>query len=146
MKIINTLLIILLALFVVGCAQSTDPIQQAPSDTSQQVTTQPSDQQTEQVSDVVFEIFGDNHFFTINGEQNPTLRVNLGDVVTVHYTTLNGLHDWVIDEFDAATQVVRAADGTSSVTFVADQLGTFEYYCSVGSHRQMGMRGQFIVE
>jgi len=38
------------------------------------------------------------------------------------------------------------APGTTSVEFVADQEGAFEYYCSVGNHRQQGMKGTLIVE
>jgi len=34
----------------------------------------------------------------------------------------------------------------TSVTFVADKTGTFEYYCSVGNHRAQGMVGKLIVE
>lgn len=34
----------------------------------------------------------------------------------------------------------------TSVTFVADETGTFEYYCSVGNHRGQGMIGKLIVE
>jgi nitrite reductase (NO-forming) len=35
---------------------------------------------------------------------------------------------------------------TTSVEFVADKTGTFEYYCSVGAHRAMGMTGSLVVE
>ncbi|HEY5714693.1 MAG TPA: plastocyanin/azurin family copper-binding protein [Candidatus Gracilibacteria bacterium] len=48
-------------------------------------------------------------------------------------------------EFDAATEKVNT-DGETSVTFVADKKGTFEFYCSVGSHRTNGMVGTLIVE
>jgi plastocyanin len=65
-------------------------------------------------------------------------------VVRIEFTSTSGFHDWVIDEFDAATDRVRDGE-TSSVTFVADQAGIFEYYCSVGSHRANGMHGRFIV-
>ena len=34
----------------------------------------------------------------------------------------------------------------TSVTFIADQEGSFEYYCSVGNHREEGMVGTLIVE
>ena len=30
--------------------------------------------------------------------------------------------------------------------FTADKVGSFEYYCSVGSHRSMGMKGVLKVE
>ncbi len=52
---------------------------------------------------------------------------------------------WVVDEFDAATGKVRPGTPTS-ITFVADKAGTYEYYCSVGNHRAQGMAGKLIVE
>jgi|SRR3989344_1919121 len=73
------------------------------------------------------------------------IRVKLGDTVKVVLTSEQGFHDFVIEEFDAATEQINQGQ-TSEVTFVADQSGTFEYYCSVGSHRQMGMVGTLIVE
>ena len=48
-------------------------------------------------------------------------------------------------EFNAATEKV-AAGVSSSVEFVADKKGTFEYYCSVGQHRANGMKGKLIVK
>lgn len=41
------------------------------------------------------------------------------------------------------TQVNTGA--TTSVEFVADQVGNFEYYCSVGQHRANGMVGTLTV-
>ena len=73
------------------------------------------------------------------------IRVKKGDTVTVRVTNAEGFHDWVIDEFNAKTPRLSAG-GEAAVTFVADKAGTFEYYCSVGSHRQMGMVGKLIVE
>lgn len=87
--------------------------------------------------------------FTVSGvnfEFDVTeIRVNEGDTVTINFTSEDGFHDWVVDEFDAATERVNTG-GNTSVTFVADAAGTYEYYCSVGSHRQMGMVGTLIVE
>lgn len=73
------------------------------------------------------------------------IRVKKGDTVTINFESSEGLHDWVVDEFDAATQQVRPGSPTS-VTFVADKSGEFEYYCSVGDHRAQGMVGKLIVE
>lgn len=73
------------------------------------------------------------------------IRVQEGDTITINFTAEEGFHDWVLDEFDAATERVNAGE-TTSVTFVADAAGTYEYYCSVGNHRAMGMVGTFIVE
>ena len=55
------------------------------------------------------------------------------------------MHDWVLDEFNAKTKVIQGGQ-TDTVEFTASKAGTFEYYCSVGQHRQMGMVGKFIVQ
>jgi len=73
------------------------------------------------------------------------IRVKKGDTVTINFESTAGLHDWVVDTFNARTQQVQPGTKTS-VTFVADKTGTFEYYCSVGSHRANGMAGKLIVE
>jgi len=73
------------------------------------------------------------------------IRVKKGDTVTINFESSEGLHDWVVDEFNAATKQVTPGTPTS-VTFVADKTGTFEYYCSVGNHRAQGMVGKLIVE
>jgi len=73
------------------------------------------------------------------------IRVKKGDKVKIVLQVQEGFHDWVIDEFNAKTSQV-AAPNTTQVEFTADQAGTFEYYCSVGQHRQMGMVGKLIVE
>jgi plastocyanin len=87
----------------------------------------------------VFTVTGSNFAFA------PTqLTVKKGDSVTINFVNSGGLHDWKIDEFNAATKKINGGQ-TDSVTFVADKAGSFEYYCSVGTHRQMGMRGTLIV-
>jgi plastocyanin len=79
------------------------------------------------------------------GYSEEEIRVQQGDTVTINLTNSGGFHDWVIDEFGTATEKINAGD-TTSVTFVADEIGTFEYYCSVGNHRQLGMVGNLVVE
>jgi plastocyanin len=79
------------------------------------------------------------------GYSETEIRVKEGDTVTINLTNSEGFHDWVVDEFSAATEKIREG-GETSVTFVADESGTFEYYCSVGSHRAAGMVGSLIVE
>ena len=72
------------------------------------------------------------------------IRVNVGDTVRITYRNGGGRHDWVIDEFDAATPLLNAGQ-SATVEFVADQAGTFEYYCGVPGHRAGGMVGQLVV-
>ena len=95
--------------------------------------------------DVTFVLSGENYKFMMDGADNPELRVKAGDIVRIEFTSTNGFHDWKVDEFGAATERVQTG-GTTSVEFVADKAGTFEYYCSVGQHRANGMKGNLIVE
>ncbi len=87
-----------------------------------------------------FEVSGNNFAFS------PTeIIVNQGDTVRINFTNSGGFHDLVIDEFNARTK--QLADGAKeTIEFVADKTGTFEYYCSVGKHREMGMVGNLIVK
>ena len=73
------------------------------------------------------------------------IRVKKGDKVRINFKSTNGFHDWVVDEFNARTAQVNTG-GSSFIDFKADKTGTFEFYCSVGTHRQMGMVGKLIVE
>ena len=86
--------------------------------------------------------------FFVDGETdaNPDIVVQQGDTVAVTLCVTEGNHDWVVDAFDAATDVVGADGDCGTVEFVADQVGEFEYYCSVGNHRAEGMYGALIVE
>lgn len=74
-----------------------------------------------------------------------TISVKKGDSVKVTINSVDLMHDFVIDEFDARTEIAKS--GTSAtVEFVADQTGSFKFYCSVGSHRAQGMEGTLIVQ
>jgi len=88
----------------------------------------------------VFTISGTNFAYDLS-----EIVVQEGDTVTINFESADGFHDWVVDEFSAATAKVRPGTPTS-VTFIADKAGTYEYYCSVGSHRSNGMVGTLIVE
>lgn len=87
-----------------------------------------------------FEISGVNFAFDVT-----QIKVKQGDSVTINFKSADGFHDFVLDEFDARTARVKTGD-TTSITFVANKKGTFEYYCSVGSHRVNGMTGTLMVE
>lgn len=74
------------------------------------------------------------------------IKVKKGESVKVVLTNKGSFpHDFVIDELNVKTKQIKAGE-TDEVTFVADKSGTFEYYCSVGTHRQQGMIGKLIVE
>lgn len=73
------------------------------------------------------------------------VRVKKGTKVTFNIKNTNGFHNFIIDEYAVVSKNLQAG-GSTSVTFIADKSGSFEYYCSIGSHRQLGMKGTLIVE
>ena len=88
----------------------------------------------------MFMVNGTNFAFDVK-----EIRVQEGDIVTIHFMSDDGFHDLVIDEFNARTEKIKTG-GMAMMTFVASKKGTFEYYCSVGQHRMNGMVGKLIVE
>ncbi len=87
--------------------------------------------------------------FTVTGSNfkfdMPEIKVKAGDTVKINFKNAAGFHDFVIDEFNVKTKQTNGPT-EETVTFVADKPGTYEYYCSVGQHRAMGMKGNLIVE
>lgn len=74
-----------------------------------------------------------------------TIKASKGDTVRLTFKSSGGIHDLTVDEFDVQTS--QLGDGEEEeVEFVAGKTGTFEYYCSVGNHRNMGMVGKLVVE
>lgn len=87
-----------------------------------------------------FTVIGSNFIFTPN-----TITVNKGDTVKITFQSASGFHDLKLDEFNVATKQLKAGE-SETVQFVADKVGSFEYYCSVGNHRAMGMKGTLTVK
>lgn len=77
-----------------------------------------------------------------------TITAAAGETVTVRLDVEEGFHDFVIDELDVATEKMQAGN-SEEVTFTIpeDASGeTYEFYCSVGEHREMGMVGTLVIE
>ncbi len=87
--------------------------------------------------------------FTVQGSNfafaPSTITVKKGDKVKIIFENTGGFHDLKIDEFSVATKRIQG-EQKEVVEFIADKEGSFEYYCSVGTHRQMGMKGTLIVQ
>jgi len=88
----------------------------------------------------VFTIEGQNFTYSPN-----MMTVNKGDKVKIIFKNTGGTHDWNLDEFNAKTPIIQTGQSVE-VTFTADKAGVFEYYCSIGSHRAMGMVGTLTVQ
>jgi len=75
----------------------------------------------------------------------PVLGVDQGDVVRVTFTNVGQMpHDFVIEGLGVATPILDYGE-SATVEFTASEVGEFEYYCSVGEHRERGMVGTLIV-
>jgi plastocyanin/polyisoprenoid-binding protein YceI len=71
--------------------------------------------------------------------------VKKGQKVRLTFKNTGGNHDFVIDELGVSTKLLK--DGEEQVVeFTPDKTGSFEFYCSVGKHREMGMKGMITVE
>lgn len=72
------------------------------------------------------------------------IKVKKGDKVKITITNTAGTHDFTLDEFNINQET--PLNQPVVVEFVADKAGTFEYYCSKYNHRELGQKGNLIVE
>lgn len=123
-------------------SDNTSQVQASPSDEEKALDASSSAGDTVQGADKVKE-------FTVMGSSlkfaPATLTVNKGDQVKITFKNNGGTHDFVIDEFSVKSDTLQSNEDTT-VEFTADQAGSFEYYCSVANHRQMGMKGTLVVK
>ncbi len=86
--------------------------------------------------------------FTVSGQDfslTPnSITVQKGDEVKIVFKNTQGFHDLTIDRYGLATKRFQSP-GEAVLEFTADKTGVFQYYCSVGGHRSMGMVGKLIV-
>lgn len=73
------------------------------------------------------------------------IRVKKGETVKIVMTAADMMHDFNIDELDVKMPIVRSGN-TGTVEFTPTEEGEFEFYCSVGNHRQQGQTGTLLVE
>jgi cytochrome c oxidase subunit 2 len=135
----------LLLLLAAGCGAKPDTsiTEQPTTETatsSGTTNTQTTPPDTNQSTVKTFTVIGKNFSFSPS-----EIKVNKGDKVKIIFQNDLGFHDWMLDEFNVKTPTISAGK-TAEVEFTADKTGTFEYYCSVGNHRTMGMKGNLIVQ
>jgi heme/copper-type cytochrome/quinol oxidase subunit 2 len=73
-----------------------------------------------------------------------TITVQKGQPVKIVMTSVDMMHDFIIDELDVQIPVIQNGD-TGEVEFTPNTVGEFEYYCSVGAHRANGQVGTLVV-
>ena len=132
--------VLLFILAGAGCAQSRKTAQNNTQEQNANSMIEVNTTENKSSKTVVFDITGKNYSFSVN-----EIKVKKGDKVKINFTSKEGIHNWVVDEFNAKTKTV-SKNGQTSVEFNADKVGTFEFFCSVGNHRKKGMIGKIIVE
>ena len=79
------------------------------------------------------------------GYSSTNLSAKVGQEVTITLTNSgSGSHNFVIDALNVNSGVISGGQSTT-FTFTPQEAGTFEFYCSIGSHKQMGMLGSLVV-
>ncbi len=74
-----------------------------------------------------------------------SITLKKGEKVQLTFVNSGGMHDFVIDELDVNSGVIQGGKSVV-IEFTAPQVaGTFEYYCSVANHKQLGMSELLLV-
>lgn len=85
-------------------------------------------------------------FLDEKGQANPRLKARVGDTVEITISSGEGAqHDIVIPELNVKSAQFDRSTGPAKVRFKVTKAGTFEYYCTISGHRQVGMEGKFEV-
>ncbi len=137
-QLVPIMLLYAVAFMVTGCATSTKQAPAAAASPTQQQNTNTTAAPV-QPGPKEFSITASNFSYDVK-----EIDVNKGDTVTIHVKDVEGYHDWVIDAFKTRTKQLQPGE-TATITFVADQTGSFEYYSSIGQQRSIGMTGKVVV-
>ena len=82
----------------------------------------------------------------IDGKVNPLLMVHEGETIQINLINGEGAeHDVVVEQYAARSDRVLGKGASTIVSFTADKLGEFIYFCSIPGHRQAGMEGRIQV-
>jgi nitrite reductase (NO-forming) len=82
----------------------------------------------------------------IDGKVNPLLMVHEGETVQINLINGEGAeHDIVVEQYATRSDRVLGRGASSTVSFAADKVGEFAYFCSVPGHREAGMEGRIQV-
>jgi plastocyanin len=72
------------------------------------------------------------------------ITVNAGEDVAIVLSSVDLLHDFVIDEVDMHLGADQGKTATGGL--IVMEPGEYAYYCSVEGHREAGMEGTLVVE
>jgi plastocyanin len=146
MKKIQLLSLILPAIILAGCNTNNPEgnVQQSPQN---EALTQEGDQTTLANPDGDAQVV-DYTVSMSNFEFSPNqLTAAPGQTIRVLLVNVDGIHDFVIDELGVQTsELTQDQEEVVEITIPEDAAGmTYEFYCSVGNHRDIGMVGTLTV-
>jgi nitrite reductase (NO-forming) len=85
-------------------------------------------------------------FLDEKGNANPTLKANVGDTIEIRISSGEGAqHDIVFPTLNVHSRHFDKASGPTTVKFKVTKAGSFDYYCTIAGHRQIGMEGKLEV-
>ena len=127
--------------FMRGVDTTTPAVQETESQESIESATKEAEMVVNEDGVVEVTVEGTNFEFTPS-----TLTFSAGDKVRLTFKNTSGNHDFVIDELDVATEILGTGEEETIEFTVPEEAGTFQYYCSVGNHRALGMEGELTIE
>jgi plastocyanin len=143
----NNLLISLIVLALIGGAvyfslNKSQTATTTPEATSVSPTSAEASPTGEAIIEEVTEIVVKGKAFEFTPD---TITVKKGQKTRIVFKNTGGMHDFNVDELGIKTKIVNTGEEDFS-EFTPTEAGTYEFYCSVGNHRQMGMVGTLIIE
>ncbi len=77
-----------------------------------------------------------------------TIEMKAGETIRVKLVNAEGTHDLMIAELEVKSKLLKAGESTVvEITAPVSAKGqSYEFYCSVGNHRQMGMSGTIMIK
>jgi len=73
------------------------------------------------------------------------ITVKKGDTIKIVFKSVDMMHNFYLDEFNIKGPIVKGGN-SDTFEFVANKVGSFEFYCNVGKHRAQGQVCTLIVE
>jgi plastocyanin len=142
MQLKNIAVVLVSGLVFTGCSLlpgQTDKSNVPENDTT--IQEESSDQGTEtMLKEAQPQLNSSNFTFGVD-----TIKAKVGEKLVIKVTNDDGVHDFVIDELGVSSGKITEGD-TMEITIPTDKPGTYEYYCSIGKHRDLGMVGTLIIE
>ena len=75
-----------------------------------------------------------------------SINLKRGEKVRINLTNTGKFpHDFILEELpQIKTKVIKPGE-KDSVEFIVPMTGDLTYYCSIGTHRDQGMEGKFVI-